>query len=136
MMTVPGADDCDQLVDVGGDAALLIRKGKEYEEKYAKVGSLPYPSRTSNTESKCTQLLLRDSIPAGKTKYTRMAAKYEGVSLSVAEPRYVMTNLGGKLTNEELDVMIREADVGGDGRVQSQLGVRGQEGRDSQRRAA
>merc|ERR1719230_1344772 len=36
MMTVPGADGCDQLVDDGGDATLLIHKGKEFEEKYAR----------------------------------------------------------------------------------------------------
>ena len=35
-MTVPGADGCDQLVDDGGDAILLMHKGKEFEEKYAK----------------------------------------------------------------------------------------------------
>merc|ERR1712107_23501 len=46
MMTVPGADGCDQLVDDGGDATLLIHKGKELEEKFAKDGSLPDPAST------------------------------------------------------------------------------------------
>merc|ERR1712216_1080109 len=31
MMTVPGQDGCDQLVDDGGDATLLIHKGLEIE---------------------------------------------------------------------------------------------------------
>merc|ERR1711874_329102 len=75
MMTVPGADGCDQLVDDGGDATLLIHKGKEFEEKYAKDGSLPDPNSTTNAEFKCILQLLKDSIPADKTKYTRMAAK-------------------------------------------------------------
>merc|ERR1712149_103913 len=35
MMTVPGADGCDQLVDDGGDATLLMHKGKELDEKVA-----------------------------------------------------------------------------------------------------
>merc|ERR1712113_673429 len=35
MMTVPGADGCDQLVDDGGDATLLIHKGKELEATLA-----------------------------------------------------------------------------------------------------
>merc|ERR1711963_1130181 len=64
MMTVPGADGCDQLVDDGGDATLLIHKGKEYEEKFAK----------------CILQLLRDSIQVDKTKYSRMAKKGKGVS--------------------------------------------------------
>jgi len=80
MMTVPGKDGCDQLVDDGGDATLLIHKGKEFEEKYAKDGSLPDPNSTDNAEFKCILQLLKDSIPKDKTKYTRMAAKCKGVS--------------------------------------------------------
>jgi len=80
MMTWPGVDGCDQLVDDGGDATLLIHKGKEFEEKYAKDGSLPDPNSTTNPEFKCILQLLKDSIPADKTKYSRMAAKCKGVS--------------------------------------------------------
>merc|ERR1711876_40153 len=80
MMTVPGADGCGQLVDDGGDATLLMHKGKEFEAKFAKDGSLPDPSSTDNPEYKCILQLLKDSIPADKTKYTRMAAKCKGVS--------------------------------------------------------
>merc|ERR1711948_110992 len=80
MMTVPGADGCDQLVDDGGDATLLIHKGKEFEQKFAKDGTLPDPASTDNTELKCVFQLLKDSIQADKTKYTRMAAKCRGVS--------------------------------------------------------
>merc|ERR1712084_166033 len=80
MMTVPGADGCDQLVDDGGDATLLIHKGKELEKKYAKDKSLPDPSSTDNAEYKCILQLLNDSIPNDATKYTRMAAKCKGVS--------------------------------------------------------
>jgi len=80
MMTVPGADGCDQLVDDGGDATLLIHKGKEFETKFAKDGSLPDPSSTENAEFKVILQLLKDSIPNDKTKYTRMASKCKGVS--------------------------------------------------------
>ena len=80
MMTVPGADGCDQLVDDGGDATLLVHKGKELEAKFAKDGSLPDPASTTNAEFKCVLQVLRDSIQADKTKYTRMAAKCKGVS--------------------------------------------------------
>merc|ERR1712048_552902 len=80
MMTVPGEDGCDQLVDDGGDATLLIHKGLEFETKFAKDGSLPDPSSTDNAEFKCILQLLKDSIPADKTKYTRMAKACHGVS--------------------------------------------------------
>merc|ERR1712050_470058 len=77
MMTVPGRDGCDLLVD-DGDATLLMHKGKEFEEKFAKDGSLPDPVSTDNAEFKCILQLLRDSIPVDKTKYTRMAAACHG----------------------------------------------------------
>merc|ERR1739844_318873 len=80
MMTVPGADGCDQLVDDGGDATLLIHKGKEWEGKFAKDGSLPDPASTDNPEFKCVLQLIKDSIQVDKTRYTRMAAKLKGVS--------------------------------------------------------
>jgi adenosylhomocysteinase len=80
MMTVPGSDGCDLLVDDGGDATLLIHKGKEFEGKFAKDGTLPDPTSTDNPEFKCVLQTLRDSIQQDKTKYTRMAAKCQGVS--------------------------------------------------------
>merc|ERR1712039_844263 len=52
----------------------------EFEEKFAKDGSLPDPASTDNAEFKCILQLLKDSIPADPTKYTRMAAKCKGVS--------------------------------------------------------
>merc|ERR1711936_685851 len=80
MLTWPGADGPDQIVDDGGDATLLIHKGKEFEEKYAKDGSLPDPASTDNAEFKCILQLLKDSIPADKTKFSRMAKACHGVS--------------------------------------------------------
>merc|ERR1711981_493217 len=80
MMTVPGADGGDQLVDDGGDATLLMHKGKEYEEKFAKDGSLPDPASTDNAEFKVILEVLKESIKVDKTKYTRMCAKCKGIS--------------------------------------------------------
>ena len=37
--------------------------------------------------------------------------------ISAAELRHVMTNLGEKLTDDEVDDMIKEADLDGDGMV-------------------
>ena len=38
-------------------------------------------------------------------------------TISAAELRHVMMNLGEKLTDEEVDEMIREADIDGDGSI-------------------
>ena len=37
--------------------------------------------------------------------------------ISASELRYIMTNLGEKLTDEEVDEMIKEADIDGDGHI-------------------
>ena len=37
--------------------------------------------------------------------------------ISAAELRHVMTNLGEKLSDEEVDEMVREADMDGDGQI-------------------
>merc|ERR1711937_345089 len=79
-MTVPGKDGCDQLVDDGGDATLLIHKGKEYEALFAKDGTLPDPNSTTNPEFECVLQTLKDSIQVDKTRYSKMAAKMKGVS--------------------------------------------------------
>merc|ERR1712066_38983 len=58
----------------------LIHKGKEYEDKHAMDGSLPDPTSTDNQEFSCILKLLKESIQADKTKYTRMAKVCKGVS--------------------------------------------------------
>jgi len=80
MLTWPGADGPDQIVDDGGDATMLIHKGREFEEKYAKDKSLPDPASTDNAEFKVVLQLIRDSIPADPTKWTRMSKIVKGVS--------------------------------------------------------
>eukprot|EP00057_Strongylocentrotus_purpuratus_P031498 XP_784808.2 PREDICTED: neo-calmodulin [Strongylocentrotus purpuratus] len=47
----------------------------------------------------------------------RVFDKDDTGTLSAAELRHVMTSLGEKLTDTEVDEMIREADVGSDGRI-------------------
>ena len=41
--------------------------------------------------------------------------------ISAAELRHVMTSIGEKLTDDEVDEMIREADQDGDGRIDCEL---------------
>merc|ERR1712107_870854 len=59
---------------------IAMHKGVEYEAKFAKDGTLPDSSTTDNAELKCVFDLMKESIQADKTKYTRMAAKCRGVS--------------------------------------------------------
>merc|ERR1711862_567574 len=80
MLTWPGADGPDQIVDDGGDATMLIHKGKEYEELYAKDKTLPDPNSTSNPEFKCVLQTILDSIKVDPTKWSRMAKVVRGVS--------------------------------------------------------
>merc|ERR1719387_1938141 len=80
MLTWENADGPDQIVDDGGDATMLIHKGKEYEAIYAKSKKLPSQDETTNPEFKCVLQLLRDSIAVDPTKWTRMAANCKGVS--------------------------------------------------------
>jgi len=50
----------------------------------------------------------------------RVFDKDQNGFISAAELRHVMTNLGEKLTDDEVDEMIREADVDGDGQINYQ----------------
>merc|ERR1712176_784491 len=70
----------DLIADDGGDATLLIHKGKEYEATFAKDGSLPDPESTTNPEFKCILTLVRDSIQLDPKKWSNMAANWKGVS--------------------------------------------------------
>merc|ERR1712072_408413 len=80
MLTWPGCDGPDLIVDDGGDATMLIHKGREFEEKYAKDKSLPDPMSTTNAEFKIVLQTIRDSIPRDATKWTRMSKQCKGVS--------------------------------------------------------
>merc|ERR1712159_695238 len=70
----------DLIVDDGGDATMLIHKGREFEEKYAKDKTLPDPMSTTNAEFKIVLQTIRDSIPRDATKWTRMSKNCKGVS--------------------------------------------------------
>uniref|UniRef100_A0A0G4FZ27 Adenosylhomocysteinase n=1 Tax=Chromera velia CCMP2878 TaxID=1169474 RepID=A0A0G4FZ27_9ALVE len=80
MLTWPGSDGCDMIVDDGGDATLLIHEGVKAEAAYAKDGTLPDPTSTSNAEFKCVLTVIKNTIAKDPTKFTRMAKKCVGVS--------------------------------------------------------
>jgi len=70
----------DLIVDDGGDATLLIHKGKEFEAAFAKDGTLPDPESTTNAEFKCVLALIRGSLKINPKKWTAMADNWMGVS--------------------------------------------------------
>ncbi|KAF8039671.1 hypothetical protein BT93_B2014 [Corymbia citriodora subsp. variegata] len=65
----------------------------------------------------------------------RVFDKDQNGFISAAELRHVMTNLGEKLTDEEVDEMIREADVDGDGQINYEEFVRVMMAKKRQKRA-
>merc|ERR1711988_1517669 len=88
----------DLIVDDGGDATLLIHKGKEFEEKFAKSGKVPDPSTTDNPEFKCVLNLIRDSIKQNPKKWTNMAANWKGVSEETTTGVYRLKEMAAKGT--------------------------------------
>jgi adenosylhomocysteinase len=80
MLTWPGADGPDMLVDDGGDATLLIHEGVKAEALFAKDGTLPDPDSTTNPEFKCVLTTLKNSIQKDAQKWTKMAKCVRGVS--------------------------------------------------------
>ena len=81
MLTWPGHDGPDILVDDGGDATLLMHEGVKAEQEFEKLGTLPDPSSTDNAEFKEVLRILRRELEAGNTqKWRKMIAGLHGVS--------------------------------------------------------
>ena len=81
MLTWPGGDGPDILVDDGGDATLLIHEGVKAEKHYSKTGELPDPEKTNCKEFKEVLRVLRDDLVAGYTdKWTKMSERLIGLS--------------------------------------------------------
>lgn len=80
MLTWPGSDGPDMLVDDGGDATILIHDGVKYEREFAKNGTLPNPDDFDNKEYKEIIKIIRQTIQENPQKWTKMAAKLIGVS--------------------------------------------------------
>jgi adenosylhomocysteinase len=76
MMTWPGHDGPNMILDDGGDATLLLHKGVEYE----KEGSVPDPTEAGNAELAIVLGLLQRSLKDDPEKWTRMAAGVKGVT--------------------------------------------------------
>ncbi len=66
----------DQIVDDGGDVTLLIHKGVEFEA----AGKVPGADTTENEEYKVILGLLAKTLKETPTRWTKVAAKVQGVS--------------------------------------------------------
>ena len=70
----------DIIVDDGGDATLLIHEGYKAELAYAKDGSMPDPSSTSNPEFKIVLQIVKDGLAKNPTRWQDIAKRCVGVS--------------------------------------------------------
>ena len=76
MLTWPEGDGPNMILDDGGDATLLVHKGVEYE----RTGEVPDPTTASNPELAIVLGLLRRSLKADPTRWTRLAKGIRGVT--------------------------------------------------------
>jgi adenosylhomocysteinase len=76
LLTWPGGEGPNMLLDDGGDATLLVHKGTEFE----KAGAVPTPTEDDSEEYAVILDLLRASVATDPTKYTRIGAGIKGVT--------------------------------------------------------
>ncbi|UVE94843.1 adenosylhomocysteinase [Dietzia sp. B32] len=75
IMTWPGTEP-NMILDDGGDATMLVIKGKEFEQ----AGAVPSDDSAWSAEEKVFHALLRESVPANPGKYTAIAESVQGVT--------------------------------------------------------
>jgi adenosylhomocysteinase len=76
MLTWPGHDGPNMILDDGGDATMLVLKGAEFE----KAGAVPDPEQAESAEFKVFLTLLQRSIEEDGQRWTRAAAGVKGVT--------------------------------------------------------
>ncbi|MDQ3311508.1 MAG: adenosylhomocysteinase, partial [Actinomycetota bacterium] len=76
MMTWPGSDGPNMILDDGGDATMLLHKGAEFERN----GEVPDPTSASNEELAIVLGVLARSLKTDPTKWSRMAKDIKGVT--------------------------------------------------------
>ncbi|HMJ94941.1 MAG TPA: adenosylhomocysteinase, partial [Thermoleophilaceae bacterium] len=75
-LTWPGDEGPNMILDDGGDATMLVHKGTEFE----KAGAVPSTTDDDSEEYGVILDLLRASVAADDSKYTRMGAGIKGVT--------------------------------------------------------
>jgi adenosylhomocysteinase len=76
MLTWPGHDGPNMILDDGGDATMLVLKGAEFE----KAGAVPDPEKAESAEFKVFLSLLERSLQEDGQRWTRAAAEIKGVT--------------------------------------------------------
>ena len=80
ILTWEGFDGPTIILDDGGDATLLVHDGVRYEALGAVPAPLDEDSPDYNAETEAMRAVLRRSLAADPTRFTRMAAGIVGVS--------------------------------------------------------
>jgi adenosylhomocysteinase len=76
MLTWPGHDGPNMILDDGGDATMLVLKGAEYE----RAGVVPDPAQAESAEFQVFLSLLQRSLEEDPQRWTRAAANVQGVT--------------------------------------------------------
>ncbi len=75
-LTWPNNDGPNMILDDGGDATLVIHKGREYEQ----AGAVPAPTPDDNEEWQAVLAMVGRCFAQDPQKWTRMAAQILGVT--------------------------------------------------------
>jgi adenosylhomocysteinase len=76
MLTWPGHDGPNMILDDGGDATMLVLKGAEFE----RAGAVPDPAQAESAEFKVFLSLLQRSLEEDPQRWSRAAADIQGVT--------------------------------------------------------
>ena len=96
MITWPGADGPDQIIDDGSDTIMLIHKGKEFEERVAKDGLSP---RSKQHHQARVQVPLSDNqglSGVDPKTWTKRAVVVMGVSEETSTGVHRLTEMADK----------------------------------------
>jgi len=76
ILTWPGGEGPNMILDDGGDATMLVHKGRAWEE----AGQVPPTTEEDSEEFGVFKALVRRTMAADPTKWTRVAAEIKGVT--------------------------------------------------------
>src|SRR5438874_1667424 len=72
----PGHGGPNMILDDGGDATMLVHKGREYEA----AGAVPNPDEAESEEFRIFLTLLQNSLQEDPQRWTKIAADIKGVT--------------------------------------------------------